>query len=211
MFSRLKLPVLALPTVASILLGISPIESVPESRISFSPIRLVVAALLTLFLLSACKSAEIVSFEHKESQLFYKTRDMDSPELSRFIFDGTLLVVDINEVAREDSVIWLGVYSKRLNKALQLDRVIILGTQWQEDRNSGDIIRTEKSTKNPGLFKNSIKLFEFKTELLEKARLDGEYLGIIVFFNIEGGAQQRAVFDLHRKVNKRTVFPTIGK
>lgn len=163
---------------------------------------------LVFFILSACQFAEITSYEHQESQVFYKSGDIDSPEIERFIFSGTLLVVDVNEATHEDSIVWLGVYSKQLNQTFKLDRAIIQGKQWKEENDVGARVLTEISEKHPALFKNSIKLFQLKTQLLHNAYLEGGELTIIVFFDVGNGMQQRAEFDLKRKVVKRTVFPT---
>ena len=162
---------------------------------------------LSLFALTACKTAEIVFYEHKPSKEFYKSFDYALNDLIGFKKNGVLFVVDVKEINRSDYVVWLGLYSQSFGKAIDIEKAELAGNGWKESVFIGQNLKLDTSISDKGLMKNSAKLFQVRGELFQKVMNDGGNLSLTVTY-VQDGATEEIEFNLNRRVEKHTVFST---
>lgn len=60
----------------------------------------------------SCQTAVSVELIHKPSQAFYETYQLQNPYLKKFIDNGILFTTAIKKSNHDDSLVWVGCYSK---------------------------------------------------------------------------------------------------
>ncbi|WP_394203374.1 hypothetical protein [Marinagarivorans algicola] len=162
---------------------------------------------LSLLALTACKTAEIVFYEHKPSKGFYESFDYGKNNLNDFKKGGVLFVVDVKEINRSDYVVWLGLYSQSSGKNIGIEKAEITGNGWKEAVLIGQDLKLDVSVPDKGLMKKSAKLFQVQGELFQKVMNDGGSLTLTVTY-VQDGVSKIIEFNLERRVEKHTVFST---
>ncbi|GAA5525248.1 hypothetical protein Maes01_01813 [Microbulbifer aestuariivivens] len=168
-----------------------------------------VLLVLAVFGLSACKTAKIIKYEHEPSAEFYKNFDFGAGALNAFKADDVLLVVDINKVTHTSYVVWLGLYSDKAGKSINVERVVAVGDGWEKSENFNRELVLETHVPDYELFEldKGLKLFEVDEDDLRSVVDAGGELSLTVFYDVGSGTES-ITFILKQKVEKQAVFST---
>ncbi|WP_113907757.1 hypothetical protein [Aliidiomarina celeris] len=168
-----------------------------------------IVLLLALLSLTACNTATIASYQHEQSEIFYKNFDIESAEVSNFKFNEVLFTVDVNKVTHSSYAIWLGLYSHKAGKFINIERAVIVGESWKEERSFNQELIIDSAVSDYDLFKldSGLKLFEMSKSDSGKLLLQDQELHLTVFFDV-GGRIESITFVLKEKIEKQVVFPT---
>ncbi|WGO99093.1 hypothetical protein QFX18_03340 [Saccharophagus degradans] len=164
---------------------------------------------LAVFGLSACKTAKITKYEHEQSAEFYKNFDFGTSALNAFKADDILLVVDINKATHASYVAWLGLYSDKAGKSINIERAVIIGDGWEKSQNFNRELVLDAHVPDHELFEfdKGLKLFEVDEDDLKSVVSAGGELSLTVFYDVGSGSES-ITFILKQKVEKQTVFST---
>ena len=177
---------------------------------------IIVGVLCGLFVVTACEFAELIFYEHKPSEHFYQTYDVDIPELRPFIEDEICFVVSLKATNhRSKYIVWLGLYTSKENKKVNIKRAILLGDNLKEESilnqpivlDEKPLFLNEKPEKAAQLLTVGVKLFIINGELLERAYGTGGDVRLRVFYEIDG-KEGEMNYELIRRMGKYPVFPT---
>ena len=159
--------------------------------------------------LSACKTAKINKYEHEQSAEFYKNFDFGASALDAFKADDVLLVVDINKATHTSYVVWLGLYSDKSGRSVNIERAVVTGDGWETSQNFNRKLVLEAQIPDHELFKfdKGLKLFEVDEDDLKSVVNTGGELSLTVFYNVGSGIES-TTFILKQKVEKQAIFPT---
>lgn len=176
-----------------------------SEKIAFGIVMLILAVLG----LSACKTAKIINYEHEPSAEFYNNFDFRAVALSDFKADDVLLVVDINKATHASYVVWLGLYSDKDGKSINIERAVVAGDGWEKSQNYNRELILEADVPDYELFKfdKGLKLFEVDAEDLKSVVNNGREVSLTVFYNLGRGTES-TTFILKQKVEKQTIFST---
>ena len=168
-----------------------------------------VLLVLAVFGLSACKTAKIIKYEHEPSAEFYKNFDFGASALNAFKADDVLLVVDINKATHTSYVVWLGLYSDKAGKSINVERVVVVGDGWEKSENFSRELVLEAHVPDYELFEfdKGLKLFEVGEDDLKSVVSAGGELSLTVFYDVGSGTES-TTFILKQKVEKQTIFST---
>ncbi|MEX2961518.1 hypothetical protein [Microbulbifer sp. TYP-18] len=163
--------------------------------------------LVCVFILSSCRSSEIVFYEHDPSITFYESLNFSAENLLPFRENDVLFVVALKEVSREDYLVWLGLYTQSPGKAVVVHEAAISGDSWKKQ---GDISRKlvlDNKVENSDLMKTSVQLFDVRSDLLQKVLSSEADLTLDVSYSINDipGVMH---FKLVRRTEKHPVFST---
>ncbi|WP_299003635.1 hypothetical protein [uncultured Shewanella sp.] len=164
---------------------------------------------LTVFGLSACKTAKIIKYEHEQSAEFYKNFDFRASALNNFKVDDVLLVVDINKVTHTSYVVWLGLYSDKAGKSINIKRAVVVGDGWEKNQSFNRELVLDTRIPEHELFEfdKGLKLFEEgEDDLKSIVNTDGE-LSLTIYYDVGRGIES-TTFILKQKVEKQTIFST---
>ena len=168
-----------------------------------------VLLVLAVFGLSACKTEQIIKYEHEPSVEFYKNFDFGAGALNAFKADDVLLVVDINKATHTSYVVWLGLYSDKAGKSINVERVVVVGDGWEKSENFNRELVLETHIPEHELFEfnKGLKLFEVGEDDLKSVVNTGGELSLTVFYDVGSGTKSTN-FILKKKVEKQTIFST---
>ncbi|WHI49212.1 hypothetical protein P3339_11995 [Microbulbifer sp. MLAF003] len=169
----------------------------------------VVLLALAIFGLSACKTAKIIKYEHEQSVEFYKNFDFGAGALNDFKVDDILLVVDINKATHSSYVVWLGLYSDKAGKSINIERAVIVGDGWEKSQKFNRELVLETHVPDHELFEfdKGLKLFEVGESDLKSVVNTGGELSLTVFYDAGSGTES-TTFIIKKKVEKQAVFST---
>ncbi len=168
-----------------------------------------IAVCTAVTLLTACEFSERTFYEHEPSKAFFRTNDIENPDLAEFIDDGIVFVIDVKGIRRrEDYVVWLGLYSRSEGARVSFRRAEIRGNGWQQAALVNEEVAIEENSRGEGLYRGVLKLFEIRADVLEKV-FDGgaEHLSLKVFYSSQQGYAFKE-FRLIRRVETHPLFPT---
>ncbi|AMX02305.1 hypothetical protein [Microbulbifer thermotolerans] len=159
--------------------------------------------------LSSCKTAKIIKYEHEQSAEFYKNFEFGDSALNAFKVDDILLVVDINKVTHTSYLVWLGLYSDKAGKSINIERAMVIGDGWEKSQNFNRELVLDAYVDDHELFRfdKGLKLFEVDEGDLKSVVSTGGELSLTVFYDVGGGTES-ITFILKQKVEKQTVFST---
>lgn len=161
-----------------------------------------------LFLVSGCRSAESILYEHQPSIRFYQNYDINARDIQPFTNGDVVFVVSLRNIGNPALYsVWQGLYTNMPNKEVFIESAVIEGNGWQEERTIAQSISLRETDDESGLLLASIKLFEVDGELLERAYQGGGNVRLSVKYRTNGeeGVME---YQLNRRVEKYTVFPT---
>ncbi|WP_017446835.1 hypothetical protein [Gayadomonas joobiniege] len=175
------------------------------AKIVFGLILLVLAVLG----LSACNTAKIIKYEHEQSAEFYKNFDFGASALNAFKADDVLLVVDVNKATHTSYVVWLGLYSDKAGRSINIERAVVTGDGWEKSQSFNRELVLETHIPDHELleFDKGLKLVEVDEDDLKSVVNAGGELSLTVFYNVGSGTES-TTFILKQKVEKQTVFST---
>lgn len=159
--------------------------------------------------LSACKTAEIIRYEHNPSVEFYKALNFESSILNEFKDDDILFVIDINKMTHTSYAVWLGLYSNQAGKSIEINRVVIDGGGWEktQDLNRELTLDTRMPEQNLFRFNSGLKLFEVSEGEIGSIVNADRDLSLTVFYDLGNGTKS-LTFVVKKTVEKQTVFST---
>lgn len=155
----------------------------------------------------ACGTAEIILYQHGESQIFYKNNDLDDPALKSFFINGVLLTVDVKKANHNECILWLGLYSKERNESVEITKISIEGNGVYDENFINKVIPVNLSSDKKGLFKNNLLAINVKNDLLIKMTDVDNKLLLKVFY-VSYGKKKVKEFVVERRIEKQFIFPT---
>lgn len=169
---------------------------------------LVLLALAALGL-SACKTAKIIKYEHEPSAEFYENFDFGASAFNAFKVDDILLVVDINKATHTSYVVWLGLYSDKAGRSINIKRAVVSGDGWEKSQDFNRELFIDAHVPDHQLFQfdKGLKLFEVDEDDLKSVVNKGGEFYCTVFYDVASGTES-TTFILKQKVEKQTVFST---
>lgn len=159
-----------------------------------------------VLVLSSCRTAEIVSYVHEPSEDFYRDMNYEADQLNEFKDGGTLFVVDVKEVRRDQYLVWLGLYSDE-RQSLTINGARIVGDDWNKKNQINKNITIDSAVPDSGLMKDSVQLFAVEGGLLNQVVSNGSDIMLEVNYTI-AGSRKTMTFSLERRVEKQTIFRT---
>jgi len=166
-----------------------------------------VLLLVGAFVLTSCRFAEIAFYEHEPSKRFYKSLDFSVEELSSFKSSDILFVVNLKQVNPEDYIAWLGLYTQSPGRSVFVNEANISGIDWELEEAINVNSNLDLVVENTNLMKASIKLFEIKGDLLQKALNGSDALTLEVDYSINNLPGTMS-FKLIHRVEKYSIFST---
>ena len=163
-----------------------------------------------LFSLGACKTTELVFYEHEASKSFYQNYNIAALELKPFTDDDIIFAVSLKAATYTEYFVWLGLYSEKKDAVVKIKKAILFKGKNRVSSEYNSEIMLNNYDESIGLHTNSadtLKLFEADSEFLSKLSGDGENLYLKVFYEIDGN---EGVIDyvLKRRTEKYNVYPT---
>ncbi len=101
--------------------------------------------------------ADWVTYHHRESDRFYETHDIDSPESQRFFVDDVLFTVEING-ANESYSVWVGLYSRKFSGPINIKSIVLEGARAKKIYFLDMEVRLDSHDSTNAYLHNSVKL-----------------------------------------------------
>lgn len=163
--------------------------------------------LLIITVITACKSDEIIFYEHNPSKEFYKSFNYNLSSLGSFKKDDILFVVNVKKVNQSKYFVWLGLYSNIPNKVVEVKSAVLVGNGGEKSSYFDGEYKLNEPASSTSLMKTSIKLFELNKDFIKNmVNEEGNLLLTISYVN--NGELKKIEFILEKRVSKYTVFPT---
>jgi len=163
-----------------------------------------------LFSLGACKTTELVFYEHEPSKSFYQNYNIDVLEIKPFIDDDILFAVSLKGATHTKYFVWLGLYSEKKDAVVKIKKATLFKGENRMSSEYDAEIMLNHYDGNVGLYKNSsdtLKLFEIDSAFLSKLSGDGKNVYLKVFYEIDGNVGVMS-YELKRRTEKHNVYPT---
>jgi len=161
-------------------------------------------------MLFGCETVEMVFYEHLPSENFYRDLDVKDPALQPFYVDDILLVVNTKYAPGNQYFVWLGLFSEKENKRVDVLKATISGNGLLKESVLLAVIDIDNPTERSGLLQNAFgtfKLFTLDADWLEQVSDGGNPVKLTVAYraNDQEGVVE---FELMRRVERYPVFPT---
>ena len=163
-----------------------------------------------LLVLVSCKFTELVFYEHGPSKEFYRNYDIGAPELQPFIVDDVLFVVDVKSATHEKYLVWLGLYSEKKGKRIDIKRATVSSETNEESTVFNSMLLVDEPVSKAGLYQNpqdTLKLFELGEDSLGGVSGTTKAVLLRVFYEIDG-EEGVMNYELKRRVEKQNVYST---
>lgn len=160
---------------------------------------------------ASCQTSESISFLHEQSISFYGDFNIHHKNLTPFIDDGLLFVIDIKEVDFSVYWIWLGFYTTENSKSVFIEKITLIGNGLEKNILINKNLMLNKRVKRDGtdfnlLTTNIDPIKTNKNELLSFIDKSDKFK-IEITYELDGKMKNKE-FTILKKVEKRIVYPT---